>query len=102
MPEAVTITIEALAMEGVDAVDPQVTVDVVEILPLQHMVSRNIIYNFTGKATIAVPMPEGFPTWQVNVSFSRYDAASGFFFQPRGDSSPSHKMRLTRLPAAWK
>jgi hypothetical protein len=88
-------------MEGVDAADPEVTVDIVEVRPLQRMISRQIIHDFNGKSTIAVPSPDGFPTWQVRVSFSRYDAVSGFFFQPRGEPSPAFTMQVTRLPGAW-
>jgi hypothetical protein len=89
-------------MEGMDAADPEVTVDIIEAQPLQRMISRQIIHNFNGKSTIAVPGPDGFPTWQVRVSFSRYDAVSGFFFQPRGEPSPTFTMQVTRLPGAWK
>jgi hypothetical protein len=102
LPDSVTITIAALNMEGVDAVDPQVTVDILQAAPLQRIISRQIIHNFSGKSTIAVPSPDDFPTWQVNVSFSRYDGVSGFFFQPRGEPSPTYKMQVTRLPGAWK
>lgn len=102
MPDSITITIVATAMEGSDTVDPQVTVDINEVTPLQRMISRQIIHNFDGKATISVPSPDGFPTWQVNVSFSKYDGVSGFFFQPRGESSPTYAMQVTRLPGAWK
>jgi hypothetical protein len=70
-------------------------------MPLNQMISRQTIHNFNGTATIAVPTPDGFPTWQVNVSFSKYDAVSGFFFQPRGNPSPSYTMQVTRLPGAW-
>jgi hypothetical protein len=101
MPESVTITIAATTMEGGNAVDPQVTVDIIEAIPLNQMISRQIIHNFNGIATIAISPPDGFPTWQVNVSFSKYDAVSGFFFQPRGNPSPSYTMHLTRLPRAW-
>jgi hypothetical protein len=102
LPDSITITIVATAMEGVDAVDPQVTVDIIEVTPLQRTISRQIIQNFNGKATISVSGPEGFPTWQVNVSFSKYDGVSGFFFQPQGESSPTYSMQVTRLPGAWK
>jgi hypothetical protein len=101
MPDSVTITIVATTMEGIGAVDPQVTVDVVETIPLNRMISRQVVHNFSGNVTVAVPARDGFPTWQVNVSFSRYDAVSGFFFQPRGEPSPTYTMRLTRVPGAW-
>jgi hypothetical protein len=102
MPNSVAITIAATTMEGVDAVDPQVTVDAIQVHPFSQTVSRQIIHNFNGKATIAVPTPDGFPTWLVNISFSKYDAVSGFLFQPQGNPSPTFAMKLTRLPGAWK
>ncbi len=80
MPDSVAITIAATTMEGLDAVDPQVTVDIIQIHPFNQTVSRQIIHSFNGKATIAVPTPDGVPTWLVNISFSKYDAVSGFFF----------------------
>jgi len=101
MPDSVTITIAATTMEGLDAQDPQVTVDIIQSIPIQKAISRQIVSNFDGKVTIAVPIPDDFPAWQVNVSFSRYDAVSGFFFQPRGEPSPTWTTQLTRLPAAW-
>ncbi len=102
MPDLITITIVATTMEGVDALDPQVTVDINETSPLQRSLAREVVHHFDGKVTISLPSPDGFPVWQVNVSFSRYDAVSGFFFQPRGNSSPTFKMQLTRFPGEWK
>ena len=101
MPDSVKINITASTMEGVEALDPQVTVDVIRVIPDNQVISRQVIHDFAGAATIAIPFPDGFPTWQVNISFSRYDAVTGFFFQPRGDSSPSYKMQVTRLPGKW-
>lgn len=102
MPNSVAITITATTMEGVDATDPQVTIDIIQVHPFNQTISRQIVHNFNGKVTISVPIPDGFPTWQVNISFSRYDTVSGFFFQPQGNQSPTFAMKLTRLPGAWK
>jgi hypothetical protein len=102
MPDSVTVTINATTMEGVSAADPQVTVDILENMPTQRTISRQIIHNFPGSATIAIPTPDGFPVWQVNISFSKYDAASGFMFQPRNQPAQTYTMQLTRLPSAWK
>jgi hypothetical protein len=101
MADSVTIKLTASTMEGLDAVDPQVTVDIVQAIPDNQMISRQVIHNFAGTATIAVPFPDGFPTWQVNISLSRYDAVTSFFFQPRGDSSPTYNIQVTRLPGKW-
>lgn len=101
MPDSVTITIAATTMEGSDAQDPQVTVDVIQIIPDNRPLYHQVIAGFNGSATLTLAMPDGFPSWQVNITFSRYAAASGFIFQPKGDASPSWKMQLTRLPNAW-
>lgn len=101
MPDSVTIKLTATTMEGLEAVDPQVTVDIIQAIPDNRTISRKIIHNFVGSATIAMPAPEGFPTWQVNISFSRYDAVTGFFFQPRGNASPTYNVQVTRLPGKW-
>src|SRR5215470_12286613 len=102
MPDSVTITIAAKTMEGLDATDPQVTVDIIQAIPLNRPIAHQVIHDFDGKVVINVPSPDGFPTWQVNISFSRYDAVTGFFFQPRGEPSPNFTTRLARLPGAWK
>jgi hypothetical protein len=101
MPDSITITLSATTMEGVGAVNPQVTIDIIEAIPLNQIISQQIVRNFNGTVTIAVPVPDGFPSWQVNTSFSKYDGVSGFFFQPRGNPAPSFAMQVTRLPAAW-
>jgi hypothetical protein len=97
----VTITLLAKTMEGLDAVDPEMTVDIVEVTQLRHTVLHRIITNFAGKAVIQLPMPDTFPTWMVTVTLSRFDAGSGFVFQPRGNSNPSHTFQVARLPWAW-
>jgi hypothetical protein len=101
MPDSVTITIAATTMEGLDAQDPQVTVEVIQVIPDNRPLYRQVIPGFDGSATITFSMPDGFPSWQVNVTFSRYAVVSGFIFQPKGDRTPSWKMQLTRLPNAW-
>jgi hypothetical protein len=97
----ITITLLAKTMEGLDAVDPQMTVDIVEVTELRDAVLHKVIPNFTGKVVIQMPAPDTFPTWQVTVTFNRYDAGSGFFFQPRGNANPSHTFLVARLPGAW-
>jgi hypothetical protein len=37
-----------------------------EVTPIEKIVSRQIVHNFAGNVTIAVPTPDNFPTWQVN------------------------------------
>ena len=101
MPDSITITLDALTMEGLAALDPQVIVEVSEVTPIQRLVSRQTIQNFSGNSLIEVAYPVGFPTWRVSVLLSRYDAVSGFFFMPRGEPSPSYKIQVTRLPGAW-
>lgn len=102
MPDSVVISLAAKSMEGVAAADPKVTVDIMETSPISQRVSRQIVSNFDGQVTLNVPMPDGFPVWQVIASFSRYDGVSGFFFQPRANPSPdTFQMQLTRLPTTW-
>jgi len=101
MPDTIRITIAATTMEGLAAVDPQVTVDITEVTPLNHQIVHQLIPDFNGTVTIELPTPDTFPTWQVTVTFSRFDAGSGFFFQPRGDASPSHSFQVARLPNQW-
>jgi hypothetical protein len=102
MSDSVVISLAAKSMEGVDAADPKVTVDIMETSPISHRVSQQIVNNFNGRVTLNVPMPDGFPVWQVIVSFSRYDAVSGFFFLPRANPSPAtFQLQVTRLPTAW-
>jgi hypothetical protein len=101
MADNVTITIRAKTMEGLGAVDPQVTVDIFETSPMQRQVVHTIVANFNSEVQVVVPSPDGFPVWQVNVSFSRFDAVSGFLFQPRGNPSPVFLVKLARLPGKW-
>ena len=77
MPDSVVISLAAKSMEGVDAADPRVTVDIMETSPISRRVARQIVSNFNGQVTLNVPMPDGFPVWQVTVSFSRYDQSKG-------------------------
>jgi hypothetical protein len=102
LSDSVTITIAATTMEGVDAIDPRVDVEIIQETPINQTIYRQTIHNFDGMAITTVPTPDGFRLWRVNISFSRYDAVSGFFYQPKQQSSPTFTMRLTRLPEAWK
>ena len=102
MPESIHITISGTAAEGVPATDPEVVIDVIQTIPFQQTISRQVVHDFNGSVTIAVPAPEGFPTWLVNASFSRYDGHTGFFFQPRQNSAPNFSVQLIRMPKAWK
>src|SRR5580704_8230312 len=97
----IRITLLAKTMEGLDAVDPEMTVDIVDVTQLRQAVLHKVITNFSGKTVIQLPAPDGFPTWQVNVTFSRFDAGNGFFFQPQGNANPSHTFLVARLPGAW-
>jgi hypothetical protein len=101
MADTIQITILATTMEGLPAIDPQVTVDIAEVTPPSHSIAHQVIPDFNGKVVIEMPTPDTFPTWQVTVSFSRSDAGSGFFFQPRGNSTPSHTFQVARLPGKW-
>jgi hypothetical protein len=102
MPDTVSITLLAKTLDGLDAVDPQVTVDITEITPLAQQIVHQIIERFNGAVVIRIPMPDTFPTWQVTVTFSRFDAGAGFFFQPRGEGNPTHTFNVARLPGQWK
>lgn len=101
MPDSVSITFAATTMEGLSARDVKVIVDIIQIVPDRQALHHEVIRDFDGSATIVFPMPDGFPTWQVNITFSRYAVVSGFLFQPRGNPSPSWKMELVRRPDAW-
>lgn len=101
MPDTITITIKAKTMEGLGTVDPQVTVDIIEVTPLSRPVARQPINDFDTSATLRIPAPDGFPTWQVNVTFSRFDVVSGFFFQPRSNTPQNYQMKVVRLPNKW-
>jgi hypothetical protein len=97
----INITLSAKTLEGEDAVDPQVVVDIVEATQPNRQIAREIVRNFNGQVVIQVPTPDSFPTWQVSVTFSRFDAGAGFFFQPRGNPNPSHTFTVARLPNQW-
>jgi len=107
VPDSMTITITAKTMEGLGAVDPQVTVDIIEVTPISQAIERISIANFDTSATFTVRCPDGFPTWQVNVTFSRFDVVSNassspaFFFSPRPNASKLHEMKVVRLSSQW-
>ena len=88
-------------MEGLDAQDSHMTVDIVQIQPLQQAIAHQVIQNFNGQVALQLEDPEGFPTWQVTVSLPRFDPGTGFFFQPRGEPNPSHTFQAARLPSQW-
>ncbi len=104
MPDSITITITAKTMEGLGAVDPEVTVEISEVTPLSQPISRTPIPNFDTRAPVNIRAPDGFPTWQVNVTFSRFDVSSkspsspSFFLSPRPNTSKLHEMKVVRLP----
>jgi hypothetical protein len=100
--DSTIITIRAKTMEGVGAVDPQVTVDISEVTPISQPIERIRIADFDTSATFTVRNPDGFPTWQVNVTFSRFDLDSpSFFLQPRANASKLHEVKVARLPTRW-
>jgi len=97
-----TITITAKTMEGQGAVDPQVTVEIIEVSPIQQPFTRETITNFDTRATLTIPIPDGFPTLQVILAFSRFDVDSpSFFLQPRANASKLHEVKVARLPSKW-
>jgi hypothetical protein len=97
----VTITITVKTMEGLDAQDPQIAVDILQIQPLEQAVFHQVVQNFNGQVVLEVNDPADFPTWQVTVSLARFDAGAGFFFQPRGEPNISYKFNAVRLPTRW-
>jgi hypothetical protein len=97
----ITITLSTKTMEGLDARDSYIRVDIVQIEPLEQAVAHQVIQNFNGQVVLQLEDPDGFPTWQVTVSLPRFDPGSGFFFQPRGEPNPSHTFRVARLPGQW-
>lgn len=97
----INITIMAKTMEGLDAVDPEVTVDIVAITELELPVAHVVVREFNGRVEVNVPTPDTFPTWQVTVTFSRFDAGAAFMFQPRGNATPTHLFQVGRLPDKW-
>lgn len=99
--DAINIRLSAKTLDGHDAVDPQVTIDIVEITEQDNPVARVVIPNFNGSAVVSVKAPDSFPAWQVTASFSRYDAGAGFLFQPRSNPNPSHLFRVAHLPDKW-
>jgi hypothetical protein len=88
-------------MEGLGAVDPQVTVDIAEVTPLSRLVARQPIKDFDTSATLNIASPDGFPTWRVDVTFSRFDVVSGFIFLPRANTTKVCEMKVGRLPNQW-
>lgn len=101
MSDSITVTLTAKTMEGPGALDPEVTVDISEVTPLRRPVSRTGVPNFDTTATLQIPAPDGFPTWQVNVTFSRFDVVSGFFFMPRPNIPQHYEVSVARLPDKW-
>jgi hypothetical protein len=99
--DTIDIRLSAKTLDGHDAVDPQVTVDIVEITEQDNPVARIVIPDFNGSAVVSVKAPDSFPAWQVTASFSRYDGGAGFLFQPRSNPTPSHLFRVARLPDQW-
>jgi hypothetical protein len=97
----INITLIAKTMEGLDAVDPEVTVDIVEVNELEQSVVHQVINGFNGQVVLQVAEPDTFPTWQITITFSRFDAGAAFMFQPRGNSNPTHLFQLARLPDKW-
>ena len=55
MSESISITITAKTMEGLGAVDPEVTVEISEVTPLSRPVARTAIPNFDTTATLISP-----------------------------------------------
>lgn len=100
MPDWIAITTPK-TMEGLGAADPEVTFQVNEVSPIERQVARKSIKNFNTAVTGKVPSPDGFPTWNVNLAFSRFDAVSGFFLLPRSSPSKQYEVKVARLPGKW-
>ncbi len=99
--DPIEISLSAKTLDGHDVVDPEVTIDIVEITQQDVPVAHAVIPDFKGSAIVKVQAPDSFPAWQVTASFSRYDAGAGFLFQPRSNPNPSHLFRVARLPDKW-
>jgi len=97
----ITITLSVKTMEGEDAQDPQMTVDIIQVQPLHQPVAHQVIRNFNGQVALQLEDPDGFPTWQVTVGLTHFDAGTGFFFQPAGEPNPSHTFQAARIPDEW-
>jgi hypothetical protein len=102
MSDQISITLQATTMEGLGAEDPLVTVTVHEESPIPQPVATAKIPNFKSLATVNVPAPAGYPTWRVYVSFSKFDANSGFVFFPSTNRPQRFTMKVSRLPTQWK
>ena len=98
MPDKITINVSAKTMEGLPAIDPEVKIMITEVTPPNQEVAQVTLANFNGSGSFEIPAPDTFPTWQVNATFSRFDAGSGFFFMPRGNANPAHEFLVSRLP----
>jgi hypothetical protein len=101
MGDKVRIALSAKTMEGLAAVDPEVKIDIIELEPTQQQIAHIVLQDFSGSVIVEIPTPDTFPTWQVNAAFSRFDAGSGFVFQPRGNANPTHVFQCSRLPDRW-
>ena len=101
MADKIRITITASTMEGVAAADPEVTIDIIEVDPLNQQIVHQVIKNFDGSIILEMDPPGSSPTWQVNVAFSRFDGSAGFFFLPQANPSPTYSMQVARLPGKW-
>jgi hypothetical protein len=103
MSDKVRIDISAKTMEGLPASDPEVRITITEATPPNQEVASVTLKDFSGHEVVEISAPaDTFPTWQVNASFSRYDAGTGFFFMPRGNPTPRHEFLVSRLPNKWK
>ena len=101
MADKIKIDISARTMEGLPASDPDVTITISEVTPPNQEVAVVRLKDFNGSETIEIDAPDTFPTWQVDATFSRFDAGSGFFFMPRGNPNPAHDFLVSRLPNKW-
>ena len=61
MSDSTIITIRAKTMEGVGAVDPEVTVDISEVTPISQPIERIRIADFDTSATFTVRNPDRVP-----------------------------------------
>jgi hypothetical protein len=99
----VTVTLTALTMDGLPAVDPHVTVQIREVAPFQRALNTVRISDFEGDGQFGLKLPDGAnPTWSVGPGFSRYVPVGANFFLPLAEPDPKFNFQLTRLPSAWK
>jgi hypothetical protein len=99
----VTITIVAKTMDGLGAVDPELTVKIDEAQPIQKPLGISRVPNFTNQISLTMDGPEASgPTWMVTPNFSRFMVSGGLFFMPLTEPNKTFTVQLVRVPSAWQ